>query len=422
MFEQKSLATPKLSDQINIIHWPLRIKLLGLFLTIIGIIFYSFLVSKGLRNFNGVFDKQGNILGSDFINIWSAARIVLDNNVTELFDVRTYHAAQESLLNHTVLQTYNWSYPPLLLPWITWLGYFSYPTALTLWLAITFGLYALAVTYKQTNPLWLMTVLALGPASLENISHGQNGFLSAAFLVGGLRLLDKRPPLAGVLFGCMIYKPQLAALVPVILIATWRWRTLTAALLTVLILVLISILLYGVEPWELYFGKTLPYQKSILEISPLMQKGFTRMMPTIFTAARILGASQQVAHSLNILLALGVAFMVIRVFRRAVPTHTKIALFLTATFLVTPYAFSYDMPILSAGLMMWVMASRSRINIIPLLFGSFMWLLPPLVIYFNVYNYPLAPLFIILLLFMQFSGLEKGNPIAATGNASNARS
>lgn len=50
----------------------------------------------------------------------------------------------------------------------------------------------------------------------------QNGFLSAGLFGGALVLLERRPVLAGALFGLLTYKPHLGLLVPIVLIADWH--------------------------------------------------------------------------------------------------------------------------------------------------------------------------------------------------------
>ena len=63
------------------------------------------------------------------------------------------------------------------------------------------------------------------PAVFLNAAHGQNGFLSAALLGGGLLIMDRRPLLAGVCFGAMAFKPHLALAIPFALIFARRWMT-----------------------------------------------------------------------------------------------------------------------------------------------------------------------------------------------------
>ena len=65
---------------------------------------------------------------------------------------------------------------------------------------------------------WLLLALAF-PAVLINIGHGQNGFLTAALLGGALVVLDRRPLVAGILIGLLVYKPQFGLMIPLALLA-----------------------------------------------------------------------------------------------------------------------------------------------------------------------------------------------------------
>src|SRR5436309_2254785 len=80
----------------------------------------------------------------------------------------------------------------------------------------------------SVDPIWLLLAAAY-PAVFVNLGHGHNGFLTAALLGGALVLLDRRPIVAGVLFGLMAYKPQFGLMIPLVLIATGRWRAFAAA-------------------------------------------------------------------------------------------------------------------------------------------------------------------------------------------------
>ena len=67
------------------------------------------------------------------------------------------------------------------------------------------------------------------PVTLICLTHGHNGFLTALLLGGGLMLLDERPFVAGLLLGCLIYKPQFALVLPPLLLAGWNWRAIAGA-------------------------------------------------------------------------------------------------------------------------------------------------------------------------------------------------
>ena len=71
-------------------------------------------------------------------------------------------------------------------------------------------------------------------------------------LGGGLSLLERRPYLAGFLFGMMIYKPQLALLLPVALLGGRQWRAFAAASVTAGVLLAASALWFGTDVWAEY--------------------------------------------------------------------------------------------------------------------------------------------------------------------------
>jgi hypothetical protein len=58
------------------------------------------------------------------------------------------------------------------------------------------------------------------------LAHGHNAFLTAALFGGGLLMLERRPFVAGLLLGCLAYKPQFAAILPLALAAGGYWRTI----------------------------------------------------------------------------------------------------------------------------------------------------------------------------------------------------
>src|SRR5947199_372602 len=80
----------------------------------------------------------------------------------------------------------------------------------------------------------------------------RNGFLTAALLGGALHLLDRRPWLAGVLIGCLAYKPQFGVLIPIALLAGGRWTTIGAAVATVAALFAVSVLALGGGVWHAF--------------------------------------------------------------------------------------------------------------------------------------------------------------------------
>ena len=168
------------------------------------------------------------------------------------------HFAREQAIFGAATQYYAFQYPPVFLLVAAALAQLPYLPALALWQAATLALYLLAIRaiiVSSPSPGrvgirgdWLLLALAF-PAVFINLGHGQNGFLTAALFGGALALLDRRPLVAGVLIGLMIYKPQFGLMIPLVLLATGRWRVIVAAAATVLVLLLLTLAAFGTEVW-----------------------------------------------------------------------------------------------------------------------------------------------------------------------------
>ena len=128
---------------------------------------------------------------------------------------------------------YAWGYPPYFLALAALFALFPYLLALVLWQATTLPLYLGAVGAALPRTRTTLLVGAAFPAVFINLSAGHNGFLTAGLLGLGLIVLDRRPILAGILFGCLAYKPQYGLLLPVALAAGFQWRAFVSAGVTV---------------------------------------------------------------------------------------------------------------------------------------------------------------------------------------------
>jgi alpha-1,2-mannosyltransferase len=215
------------------------------------------------------------------------------------------------------------------------------------WCVLGMALYLLASSEggRRRDRLFM---LAVAPAAWINIFAGQNGFITSALMIGGLAQLGRRPVLAGICFGLLTIKPQLGLLVPVLLVLTGQWRAILAATATTAALVVATGLLFGFAIWPDYVRLVLPLQSAILTEG---QGIFTLMMPTVFMNARIAHLPIDVAWALQIATSLAAVAAVVWTYWRKRDPVLSVALFVAATFLVTPYAFNYDMVVFG-----WVLA------------------------------------------------------------------
>ncbi len=121
------------------------------------------------------------------------------------------------------------AYPPtfLLLAW----PFAKLPLALAypLWAGLESALFTYAASHL-VKPVWATAALALAPAVFFSAELGQTSLIVGAAVVGGWLLRDRRPALAGALFGIAAsIKPQAMILAPIVLWGRWRMLAFMAA-------------------------------------------------------------------------------------------------------------------------------------------------------------------------------------------------
>ena len=342
-------------------------------------------------------DVIGYPIGRDFINNWVGPQLAFGGRLATLFDLSGYHAALGELFGRPV-PFHNWGYPPFTLPVFWLLAQLPYPAALAVW---TFGLFAIfaGITLSQVehpNRAAALIALAFAPACLINAVGGQNGFLTAALFIGGILVLDRRPMLAGVLFGLLTFKPHLGLVLPFVLLALGAWRTIASATLTALALVAGSVALFGIEPWRQYVEVTGSYQVRLLEH---FEGFYTCMMLSALAGARTFGLSYPVAMAVQIAVALPVVGAACWAVRATRDPARRAFVLASAAPLVTPYAFNYDLTALAAVLV-WQLCRPAPGDFGRRAILFLGWIMPLLAMYLNTYGLGLAPLALVLVLWL----------------------
>ena len=166
--------------------------------------------------------KIRNPIALDFPLHWTASFLALTGKSASVYDYKQLQAVEKNL---TGFGPHPWPYPPTGLLVDLPLALTPYFVSLAIWLTVTLGVYLLVVYLIAPHPLTIVWSLAfLG--TFENFYFGQNGFLSAALLGGGLLLLESNPLVAGLLLGLLSYKPHIFALIPLALLVGRQWRAL----------------------------------------------------------------------------------------------------------------------------------------------------------------------------------------------------
>jgi hypothetical protein len=190
---------------------------------------------------------------------------------------------------------------------------------------------------------------------LWTLGTGQNALLTAAVFGAATLLTERRPVLAGVLFGMLCYKPHFALLVPVAMLAGAHWRALLAAAASALGLVALSGVALGWHTWQAFLhaaaGARAVYGAGHIDVAGLASP---------YGAVLSLGGRPELASAVQAVAMLAAAGGVWLVWRRHASLPVRAAVLLAATPVAVPIVMFYDL-MLSGLAMLWlVRAGRER--------------------------------------------------------------
>ncbi len=395
-----------------------RVRLVALALLIASVLGAAFLVATS----NGLNDRFGRPLGTDFSNVYAAGSYVLEGDAAAPFDPHRQYVREQAIFGQDT-QFYGWHYPPFFLWLAALLATMPYWLALALWQGVTLALYLWAMrgvlgTAKDDafakDSLWILLALAY-PAVFINLGHGHNGFLTAALMASALTQLDRRPVIAGILIGLIAYKPQFGLLIPLVLAVSGRWRVFFAASATVGALVLAVTLAFGADVWTAFFAST-AFSRSVV-----LEQGGTgwHKIQSVFSWVRMWGGGIPIAYVVQGTVTLAVAAALGWMWRTRATFPLQAAALLIGMVLATPYVLDYDLMLLAPAIAFFAVDGVRRG------FGPYektllaaLWLLP--LVARSVAQATLIPLAVPLMLLAFIALLHRA--MAATGGHAAAHS
>nr|WP_283937389.1 glycosyltransferase family 87 protein [Sphingomonas anseongensis] len=293
---------------------------------------------------HGTLDPMGRPLGTDYSQVWAAGKMALGGHPADVWSWPKHFAVQQQIHHSTTVDLYGWHYPPPFLLVASLLALLPYLPALLVWQAASLG--AFAALMRRLVPRWETVLLVVAaPVTLICVTHGHNGFLTAFLLGGGLLLLERKPLAAGLLLGCLIYKPQLALVIPPLLLVTRNWRAIAGACLSAGLLVAATLLFWGWPVWQAFLD-SLPLTRDV--VLEQGRTGWYKIMSP-FSAVRMWGGSIALAYAVQSLVTAaavaGALFLALRDNARL-----RNAAVTAAVVLSTPYVLDYDFVVLGLGL------------------------------------------------------------------------
>ena len=303
---------------------------------------------------HGTLDAAGRPLGTDFSNVWTAGWMADHGRAPFAWDWPAHHAVQVATHHYKAVPFYGWHYPPPFLLVAALLATMPYVPALIVWQAAT--LVPALLLIRRIVPGRRTALVALAaPVVLVCLGHGHNGFLSAFLLGGGLLLLDRRPFLAGLLIGCLVYKPQFAVLLPLVLLAGGHWRVILGAMLSAALLCLLTLTIWGWPVWQAFLD-SLPLTRAVV-----IEQGSTgwEKIASAFSFVRMWGGPLPLAYAVQAAVT-GVALLGAVVTTRTASPPVRNAAVLAAALLSTPYVLDYDFVILGVAIAFLIADGRAR--------------------------------------------------------------
>lgn len=322
-----------------------RIGLLAGTLLAVELAFFAFIVA-GTHGW--IVPLEGPCT-TDFVSFYAAGTLA-DAGTPALAYNEAAHLATEEAITAPGIQYQFFFYPPVYLLLCAVLARLPYLVGFVAFAAASLAAYLFVARriLGDRSGTALLALLAF-PAVFWNIGLGQNAFLTAALFGGATLLVDRRPVLAGILFGAMCYKPHFGLLVPLALIAAGRWRSVAAAAATVAALVLASVALFGLDTWRDYVAASAA-APAMYESGRILFAGFV----SPFGAVRLVGGGVGLAYAIQAAATVTAAALVWTVWRRNLPLPLRAATLAAATLVAAPLSLLYDL-MLGAVAASWLM-------------------------------------------------------------------
>jgi alpha-1,2-mannosyltransferase len=317
------------------------------YLFIVGNLLVIRLFATDLSQLQGLRVGHNVMWGRDFLNLWAGGRLAIAGRLDALYDLGRYHDFLQQSFGPLAMHIY--SYPPTSLLLDLPFGALPYPLAYALWTIAGAALFWWAARPHMRAaqlPAWLALAT---PAATINLWAGHFGFLMGALWLLAFHDFDARPKRAGMVTALMAVKPHMALLIPLLLLRRMRWPTILVAGAGVAVIGMASLLAFGPELWRTYI-----YTTAALEVSTMAMSDqfFQTMMVTTTVAMHQHAVTVPWAGIAQAATAIAALLLLWRAAGRDVPLARLCFPAATATFLVLPYAFDYDMTVATLGLML----------------------------------------------------------------------
>jgi len=303
---------------------------------------------------HGLIVRVAKPTSTDFVSFYAAGSLA-DAGTPELVYDKAEHYAAEQRATEVGIDYNFFYYPPTFLLLCAAIAHLPYIVAFLIFETVTLCLYLLVARHilGDRNSAILVPLLAFPPV-LWTFGLGQNAFLTAGLFGSATLLVDRRPAVAGVLFGALCYKPHFALLVPVALAAGGHWRALVTAFASAAALCLLSLTIFGCEVWRSFLTAAVA-SPAVYQSGRISFSGFINP----FGAVLLLGGTPTMAYRVQAAAILAAALLVAYVWRQGLSLPIRAATLASATLAALPVALFYDLMLAAVGAA-WLLRADGR--------------------------------------------------------------
>lgn len=320
----------------------------------------------------GLLDRANNLKGADFLHFYVLGSLARADRGADLYNLN----GQSQLAWQRVAVAAGIRYLPLYPPQVSILfaplARLSYGWALVLWLILSVVLYGLCCYFAWTAAPHLrihaltVFILALAfPAFWHLIAWGQtSGIALACFTLAFFALRADHEFLAGLAFGCLIFKPQLGIAAAVLFMIKLRWKVIAGAILSAAAQLGVGVLFYGPTPLRAWVHALLNVSNVLPMLEPRLYQ--THSLRTFWL---MLIPSPTVSLVLYLSSALLTCALAVVCWRSRLPLSVRYSSLLLATVLVAPHLTVYDLVILAPAFLFlsdWLLAQPQMVAAGPL--------------------------------------------------------
>ena len=204
----------------------------------------------------GFRDRNGNLKGTDFLHLYTLGSVAAAHRGADLYDMNAQAVLAAQRVPEAAGIRYLPLYPPQVSVFLAPLARLPYGWALLVWWcgsAVVYGICCYCIWRACPNLRnygGTVALLAIAfPAFFHLIAWGQTSAAAlACFTLMYFLLRDKRDFLAGLVLGCLIFKPQLGLAAAIVFVSIGAWRTVLGAVVSAAAQLSVGVFYYGTEP------------------------------------------------------------------------------------------------------------------------------------------------------------------------------